>query len=36
VELNRHWMVWNDIGVIPESSAPAPVPALPSWAPKKR
>lgn len=36
VELNRHWMVWNDIGVVPESSAPAPAPAPASGAPKER
>ena len=23
IELNRHWMVWNDIGVVFESSAPS-------------
>jgi hypothetical protein len=23
VELNRHWMVWNDIAVVLESSGPA-------------
>jgi hypothetical protein len=34
VELNRHWMVWNDIGVISESSAPASPPASASGAPK--
>jgi GNAT superfamily N-acetyltransferase len=36
VELNRHWMVWNDIGVVLEGSPPAPASPRPKRVPKER